>query len=96
MNRVITAAGQEIPCNFFGLAIQGVLVMDVQMGFDEAYEAFKDPANNKERRFIYESNGFEEERSVKGYTALSYIENLFRDTEEVRVALQRPFAPLEE
>ena len=93
MDRIVTASGKEYPCGFFGVvAAAGILYTNVQISFPEAYQIFSDEWETHVLKYIYESNGGEEERSLRGYTTFIGAEILFNDRNELRISMRKPFA----
>lgn len=90
MNTLLTATGKEFPCNFFGVAGAGALIADIDTDLITAAKIFSDASETSEINYIFDSNGEEASRSVKGFTFLYSISNLYGMTAGVRIMLQRP------
>lgn len=95
MNRLLTASEKKFPCSFFGIASAGVLIADIDTDLITAAKVFSDEAETSEIKYIFDSNGDESIRLVKGFTSLLSISNLYGETSGVRVMLQRPFSDME-
>lgn len=95
MNIFLTATGKEFPCNFFGIASAGVVIADLDVDLITAAKVFSNKSETEEIHYIYDNNGEEADRVVKGFTSLLSVSNLYGETIGVRVMLQRQFADME-
>lgn len=92
MNTLLTANGIKFPCNFFGVASAGCLIVDVDTDLITAANIFNDENETSEIKYIFDNNGEEEIRLVKGFTSLLSVSNLYGEITGVRIMLQRPFS----
>lgn len=91
MNRLFTATGMSFPCTFFGVAGTDVLIADIQADFLIAAWVFSDESETSEIKYIYDNNGKEETRVIRGFTSLLLVSNQYGEIPRVRIELQRPF-----
>lgn len=93
MDRLITATGKEYPCSFFGVVkAAGILYTNVEIDFQEAFQVFSDPKETSVLKYVYEQEGEECERVIRGATVFIGAERIFDNADSLRISLRRAFA----
>lgn len=91
---VVTATGKSFLCTFLGVVhLAGIVYINVDMDFMEAYKVFSDPEETKVLTYKCIANGEPYERVLKGFTKFLGLENVPSDDKELlRVSLRKEFA----